>query len=236
MNPILSVSNLTKVYDGHTAVGGVSFQVHEGEIVGLLGPNGAGKTTTIDMILGIVEPTSGTIDMVDKQQLNFAASYAHLPGNMSVIENMRVFAALYGIPGANAHIQSALRTFDLEKFTDTRTGYLSSGEQTRLGIAKAFLNTPKLLMLDEPTSSLDPSTAEFIRSHILSHVRDHKTAILWTSHDMVEVSRVCDRVLFISHGKILLEGDPKTLPHEHGKNNLEELFITVAREPLSLDV
>ncbi len=231
---ILEVKNLVKRYGERNVVDHISFSVAEGEVLGLLGPNGAGKTTTIDMILGLVEPTSGTIDIVPKQELNFAASYAHLPGNMTVKENLQVFGNLYQIPDQAATIETALTRFDLKKFASTKTGFLSSGEQSRLAIAKAFLNRPKLLLLDEPTASLDPSTADEIRTQLMEQVHQHHTSILWTSHDMQEITRVCDRVLFISHGKILLEGDPRELPAKHGKKDLEELFITVAREPLSL--
>lgn len=232
MTPILTVNNLVKIYGYHHAVGGVSFEVAEGEIVGLLGPNGAGKTTTIDMVLGLVEPTSGTIKTCDKEQLNFAATYAHLPGNLSVRENLQVFSLLYPIADRRRAVADAMKFFDLEKFADTRTGFLSSGEQTRLGIAKALLNRPRLLLLDEPTASLDPSAADDIRRHLLEYVKREHASILWTSHDMVEITRVCDRVLLMSHGKILLEGNPRELPQKHGKKDLEELFIHVARENL----
>lgn len=229
---ILHVSNLVKEYSGRRVVDGVSFGVESGEIVGLLGPNGAGKTTTIDMILGLVEPTSGSVALPPRDLVGFAASYAHLPGNLSVRENLRIFSLLYDIEDRAAAVDAALDAFHLQQFADHRTGFLSSGEQTRLAIAKALLNRPHLLFLDEPTASLDPSTADEIRSHLLAHVREHRTAILWTSHDMVEIARVCDRVLIISHGKILLEGNPRELPATHGKKDLEALFIHVARENL----
>ena len=235
MSHILEVNNLVKEYAGKRVVDDVSFSVNFGEIVGLLGPNGAGKTTTIDMVLGLVEQTSGTIRIPPKEEMNFAATYAHLPGNMTVKNNLRVFGHLYGVSGVDDAVTHALKDFDLERHADSRTGYLSSGEQTRVGLAKAFLNKPKLLLLDEPTASLDPHTADFILTKILSRVRDEGLSILWTSHDMQEIVRVCDRVLFISHGKILLEGDPRDLPQKHGKKDLEELFITVAREPLTLN-
>lgn len=210
----------------------VSFSIAPGEIVGLLGPNGAGKTTTIDMILGLVEPTSGTISIPSKEQINFAATYAHLPGNMTVRNNLIVFAHLYSVRNVKATVDRALKDFDLERLASTRTGYLSSGEQTRVGLAKAFLNEPKLLLLDEPTASLDPHTADFIRTKLVGRAQSERLSILWTSHDMVEITRVCDRVLFISHGKILLEGKPNDLPAAYGKKDLEELFIHVAKENL----
>lgn len=242
--PVLSVNNLCKSY-GHTvAVDHISFSVGRKEIVGLLGPNGAGKTTTINMILGVLEPTSGaiTVEGVDLSQdrsralgcTNFAAVYAQLPGNLTVEQNLKIFGRIYSVPQLPSRINVLLEQFDLIKFRDTKAGVLSSGEQTRVSLAKAMLNQPRLLLLDEPTASLDPATAQDIRSKIRDFAARGRGGVLWTSHNMYEVEEVCDRVLFLSRGKILLEGNPKTLPGEHGKQNLEELFITVAREPLTL--
>ena len=241
---ILEVRDLRKKYKEVAAVDGVSFGVRAGEIVGLLGPNGAGKTTTIDMILGIVEPSGGSIAIFGKNfrehraeilaQVNFSAVYAALPGNLTVAENLYIFGLLYGVAHPRLRAEELAAEFDLMKFFRTKTGVLSSGEQSRLHAAKALLNRPRLLLLDEPTASLDPSTAQILRERMRVYARDTGAAILWTSHDMREVERVCDRVLFISRGKILLEGDPQDLPARHGKKDLEELFIAVAREPLSL--
>jgi ABC-2 type transport system ATP-binding protein len=241
---VLSVTGLSKRYGEALAVDAISFDVARNEIVGLLGPNGAGKTTTINMILGVLEPTSGTILIRDLdlavhrsqalERTNFAAVYAPLPGNLTVQQNLRFFGLIYNVPRLHLRIRDLLQEFNLENFRDTKCGVLSSGEQTRVGLAKAMLNSPELLLLDEPTASLDPSIARDIRAKI-RELADHGTAgVLWTSHNMVEVEEVCDRVLFLSHGRILLEGDPKSLPREHGKETLEELFITVAREPLTL--
>lgn len=242
---VLSVDGVRKQYGDTLAVDDISFAVGRGEIVGLLGPNGAGKTTTISMILGVLEPSAGTIEIegVDLarrrsqalERTNFAAVYAPLPGNLTVIQNLRVFGLLYGVPDLAARIAALLREFDLENFRDTKCGALSSGEQTRVSLAKAMINSPNLLLLDEPTASLDPATAREIRARIREFAAQGDTGVLWTSHNMHEVEEVCHRVLFLSHGKILLEGDPKRLPSEHGKDNLEELFITVAREPLALE-
>jgi ABC-2 type transport system ATP-binding protein len=246
MPKVLSVSDLRKNYGGTVAVDGISFDVELGEIVGLLGPNGAGKTTAINMVLGVLEPTSGAVrieglDIATQRRqalecTNFAAVYAPLPGNLTVYQNLRVSGLLYGVHSLQARIGSLLRQFDLEKFRGTKCGLLSSGEQTRVSLAKAMLNKPRLLLLDEPTASLDPSTARDIRAKIREFVAQGLCGVLWTSHNMVEVQDVCDRVLFLSHGKILLEGNPKTLPQEHGKRTLEELFITIAREPLTLEL
>jgi len=244
METVLEVENLTKVYNGKKAVDDISLSLKKGEIVGLLGPNGAGKTSTINMILGILEPTAGRIRIFGKdltehrslimQKVNFAAAYAQLPGNMSPLQNLFIMARLYGVPNPWERAEAALREFGLEKFIHQRTGYLSSGEQSRLNLAKALINEPQLLILDEPTASIDPSASEIMRSKIKEYVARSKAAVLWTSHDMYEITAVCERILFISHGKILLEGNPRELPERYGKKNLEELFIAVAREPLSL--
>ncbi|MGZ4831278.1 MAG: ABC transporter ATP-binding protein [Terriglobales bacterium] len=242
---MLSVTDLRKLYGSTVAVDNISFQVRRNEIVGLLGPNGAGKTTTISMVLGVLEPTSGAIviEGVDIERrrtqalsrTNFAAAYAPLPGNLTVAQNLRVFGMIYAVENLSGRIESLLNEFDLIRFRDTKCGVLSSGEQTRVSLAKAMLNSPHLLLLDEPTASLDPATARDIRNIIREFAARGQCGVLWTSHNMYEVEEVCDRVLFLSRGKILLEGDPKTLPHQHGHKSLEELFIAVAREPLALE-
>ncbi len=244
-NPVLEARNLKKTYGDVTAVDGVSFTVLPNEIVGLLGPNGAGKTTTIDMILGILTPTSGSVHIDGHDvararsealsRTNFAAVYTQLPGNLTVLQNLTIFGLIYDIPDRRARIDELIAEFSLEKFRHTKCGVLSSGEQTRVSLAKAMLNKPRLLLLDEPTASLDPSTAQIIRAQIKNYAARGAGGVLWTSHNMHEVADVCDRILFLSHGRILLEGDPKTLPQEHGKENLEELFIAIAREPLILE-
>jgi len=238
---VLSVRNLRKQYGTTVAVDGVSFEVNRNEIVGLLGPNGAGKTTTINMILGVLEPTSGAIVVEDLdisskrsqalERTNFAAVYAPLPGNLNVIQNLRFFGMIYGVKDLSARIETLLEQFDLISFRDVKCGVLSSGEQTRVSLAKAMLNQPALLLLDEPTASLDPAIAREIRIKIRDYAAAGRAGVLWTSHNMYEVEDVCDRVLFLSHGRILLEGDPRTLPATHGKETLEELFITVANQP-----
>jgi ABC-2 type transport system ATP-binding protein len=240
---ILSVRNLHKQYRATVAVDSISFEVRRNEIVGLLGPNGAGKTTTINMILGVLEPSAGEIEIEGialakhrsraLARTNFAAVYAPLPGNMTVYQNLRFFGLIYDVAELNARIETLLDQFALRRFRDTKCGVLSSGEQTRVSLAKALLNAPQLLLLDEPTASLDPATAQDIRRSIRDIATHGNGGILWTSHNMYEVQDVCDRVLFLSHGRILLEGNPKTLPGEHGVASLEELFISLAREPLA---
>jgi ABC-2 type transport system ATP-binding protein len=239
----LRAVKLRKVYGSMVALDELSFTVRPGEIVGLLGPNGAGKTTTINIILGVLQPTTGMV-LIDEIDLakhraralagtNFAAVYAALPGNLTVAENLRFFGLLYSIKDLRRRVEEVLEEFDLARLRHTKCGLLSSGEQTRAALAKALLNKPKLLLLDEPTASLDPSAAQLIREKIKHLARQDRCGILWTSHNMHEVQEVCDRVLFLSHGNVLLEGDPRTLPEQHGAATLEDLFIRLAREPLA---
>ncbi|HKT53808.1 MAG TPA: ABC transporter ATP-binding protein [Caulobacteraceae bacterium] len=241
-SPALSVEHLCKSFDGLRAVDDLSFTVQPGEIVGLVGPNGAGKTTTINMILGVLEPSTGRIEIegIDLKKdraralsgANFAAVYAPLPGNLSVEENLRVFGMIYDVADLPARIEEVIDAYDLKRFRKEKAGVLSSGEQTRLGLAKAMLNKPRLLLLDEPTASIDPSSARDIRASISELVDTGRCAVLWTSHNMYEVEAVCDRMLFLSRGKVLLQGDPKTLAHEHGAASLDDLFVAVAHEAL----
>ena len=242
---VLRAESLRKSYGTTLALDDLSFTVAPGEIVGLLGPNGAGKTTTINIVLGVLAPEAGrvVIDDVDLAahrsralaRTNFAAVYAPLPGNLTVTQNLRIFGMIYDVPELAERVRTLLAEYDLERFAHTRCGVLSSGEQTRVQLAKAMLNRPGLLLLDEPTASLDPSVARDVRERIQRSAAAG-TGVLWTSHNMFEVAEVCHRVLFLSHGRKLLEGDPRRLPGEHGKANLEELFIAVAREPLSLGI
>ena len=239
---ILSVRRLAKSYGALKAVDDISFHVAPGEIVGLVGPNGAGKTTTINMILGVLEPTAGRIEIegVDLAaersralaRTNFTAVYAPLPGNLTVEQNLRVFGMIYAVERLSDRIEAVLKDYDLARYRKTKAGVLSSGEQTRLGLAKAMLNRPRLLLLDEPTASIDPSSARDIRASISGMVEAGHCGVLWTSHNMYEVEAVCDRVLFLSRGRILLEGDPKTLPEAHGAASLDDLFVAVAHETL----
>ncbi len=239
----LRAVQMRKVYGSMVAVDNLSFTVKPGEIVGLLGPNGAGKTTTINMILGVLQPSSGgvLIGEIDLARYraralagtNFAAVYAALPGNLTVAENLRFFGLLYGIKSLRQRVEELLEEFGLAHLRHTKCGLLSSGEQTRAALAKALVNKPKLLLLDEPTASLDPSAAQLIREKIKHLAAQDRCGILWTSHNMHEVQAVCDRVIFLSHGKVLLEGDPRTLPEQYGAASLEDLFIRLAREPLA---
>jgi ABC-2 type transport system ATP-binding protein len=240
--PVLQATDLCKSYGALRAVDGVSFEARGGEIVGLVGPNGAGKTTIINMILGVLQPTSGRIlieglDVAKTRsealaRTNFAAVYAPLPGNLTVEQNLRIFGMIYEVPDLEARIAELLHEYDLERFARTKCGVLSSGEQTRVTLAKAMLNRPRLLLLDEPTASIDPATAREMRAHIQRFASGAREAVVWTSHNMYEVAEVCDRVLFISRGRILLQGEPEALVKAHGAASLEDLFITVANETL----
>jgi ABC-2 type transport system ATP-binding protein len=225
------------------AVDGVSFEVRPGEIVGLVGPNGAGKTTIINMILGVLAPTAGFIriagvDLAGSRSqalahTNFAAAHAPLPGNLTVEQNLRIFGLIYGVRDLSARIETLLADYDLQRYRKTKCGVLSSGEQTRVTLAKAMLNRPRLLLLDEPTASIDPASARDIRAHIVAFAKRDQGGVLWTSHNMYEVAEVCHRVLFLAHGKILLEGEPGSLIREHGAATLEDLFVSVAHETLA---
>ena len=238
---ILKIENLAKKFDQTKGISGLSFSVRSGEIVGLLGPNGAGKTTTIHIILGVLESDAGFISILGEdlkryrksimKEVSFSAGYAQLPGNLTVWQNLYIFGLLYGVKKLKNRIKFLLEEFHLEELAHTKSGVLSSGEQTRLHLAKALINSPQLLLLDEPTASLDPNTAQTIRQKIKDYVLSSGAGVLWTSHNMHEVEAVCDRVLFLSHGKILLEGDPRKLPVEYEKKNLEELFIAITNEP-----
>jgi ABC-2 type transport system ATP-binding protein len=243
-SPVLSVRGLRKEFGAMAAVDGVSFEVGKGEIVGLLGPNGAGKTTTINMVLGVLEPTEGSVLIEGEdigirrvnalEKTNFAAHYAPLPGNLTVRQNLKVFGLLYEVRDLSKRIDELLGQLDLSRFRDVKSGLLSSGEQAKVSLAKAMLNRPQLLLLDEPTVSLDPATAREVRVMIREFASTGTSGVLWTSHNMREVEEVCDRVLFLSRGKVLLQGEPNELPRQHGMASLEELFIAVAREPLTI--
>jgi ABC-2 type transport system ATP-binding protein len=241
---MIHLDHVTKVFGTKTAVDDLCLHVKPGEVFAFLGPNGAGKTTTINMILGVLAPSSGSIRIgpydVARQRrqalacTNFAAVYAALPGNLTVAQNLRYFGMIYGVTSLGRRIEAVLEQFNLQQLRDTRCGVLSSGEQTRVSLAKALLNRPQLLLLDEPTASLDPSAAQIIRRQIRALATEADCGILWTSHNMYEVEAVCDRVLFLARGHILLEGDPRRLPQQYGAPSLEELFIRLAREPLAL--
>lgn len=218
---ILEVSHLTKKFGNFTAVDDISFSIAEGEIVGLLGRNGAGKTTTISMLLGLLTPTSGSIRIFGKdieanrveilEQVNFSSAYINFPLVLTPRESLNVFALLYDIPDRKTRITEVIHLFGIEPFADKRYVYLSSGQQTRVHLAKAFLNRPRILFLDEPTAALDPDIADTVRKLIVSMQKKDRMTVLLTSHNMAEVEEVCDRVLFIDHGKLIAEDTPEGL-------------------------
>ena len=243
MTTILRVREITKQYGSLTAVDRASFEIAEGEIVSLLGPNGAGKTTIIQMLLTLVSPTSGDIEIFRKtlkghreellSMMNFTAPYSVLPYNLTTKEALTVFSLLYGVRNYRERVSFLIDEFELGQLADKKVGRLSSGEQMRIGIAKAFVNNPRLLLLDEPTASLDPVIARELRAKILKLVRKAGGAILWTSHNMREIEQVSDRIIFLSQGKIVADDSPDNLKNSFGQEDLEEIFITIGKEPLS---
>ena len=243
MTTILRVREVTKQYGNLTAVDRASFEIEEGEIVSLLGPNGAGKTTIIQMLLTLVSPTSGDIQIFGKtlkehreellSMMNFTAPYSVLPYNLTTKEALTVFSLLYGIRNYRERVSFLIDEFDLGWLANKKVGQLSSGEQMRIGIAKAFVNSPRFLLLDEPTASLDPIIARGLRAKILKLVRKAGGAILWTSHNMREIEQVSDRIIFLSRGQIVADDSPENLKNSFGQEDLEEIFISIGKEPLN---
>jgi ABC-2 type transport system ATP-binding protein len=231
---ILEVSNLTKQYGEFTAVNNISFSVKEGEIVGLLGPNGAGKTTTMQILLGLTTATSGKIEYFGREfpkereyilsRINFASAYTQIQGRLTVIENFRIFAGLYEVDGAEKRIRELLSLLEIEQTVHSLFWTLSSGQKTRVILAKALLNRPQLILMDEPTASLDPDIANKVLELILELQKKEKTTILITSHDMAEVEELCDRVIFLDHGKIVAEDTPLGLTKKIGTSTLTITF------------
>src|SRR5882724_7977312 len=238
--PAISVNELAKTYGTVVAVDGIDFSVARGSIVGLLGGNGAGKTTTIAMVMGLVLPTRGTakvlgIDMARERhkvlhRINFESPYVEMPKRLTVRQNLKVFGMLYDVPDISGQIEKLAAELDLKELLDRHTGSLSSGQKTRVALAKALINQPDVLLLDEPTASLDPDTADWVRSHLERYRREHHAAILLASHNMPEVERLCDDVLMMKAGKIVDRGKPAELISRYGRQNMEEGFLDVARD------
>lgn len=236
---VLEVTNLRKTYDNKTALEDVSFQVKRGEIIGLLGANGAGKTTLIHILLGLLLPTSGKVTVFSQDlehhrveillRCNFSSAYIHLPHNLRVWENLTVFAQLYSVKNPKKKIQDLMELFEVVHLKDKPTGYLSSGEQTRVNLCKALLNDPELLLLDEPTASLDPDIADKVRKLIKQVQTERNMTVLHTSHNMRDVDELCDRVLFLHKGTIIAQGSPQSIREQFNKNSLEDVFINIAR-------
>lgn len=236
---VIEVENLTKRFGETTAVDDLSFQVNTGEILGLLGPNGAGKTTTIQLLLGLTTPTSGRIRIFGQdlqkhrlailQRVNFSSAYVSLPSNLTVWENLNIFARLYGVRSPRARIESLLELFGISHAVRRVTGALSSGQITRLNLCKALLSDPEVLFLDEPTASLDPEIADKVRTILLQIHRERRVSIIYTSHNMRDIEIMCDRVIFISRGRIITEGTTEEVLAHAQSQSLEEMFITIAR-------
>ena len=238
--PAIAVTDLTKAYKAVAAVDGISFSVPRGAIIGLLGGNGAGKTTTIAMIMGLILPTRGTarvlgVDMArDRRRIlhriNFESPYVEMPKRLTVRQNLKVFGSLYNVANLKERIAELAEELDLTDFLDRPSGQLSAGQKTRVALAKALINAPDLLLLDEPTASLDPDTADWVRSHLERYRRDRFAAILLASHNMPEVERLCDDVLMMKSGKIVDQGSPGELLSRYGRQTMEEVFLDVARD------
>ena len=240
MSPIIEVQQLTKRFGDLIAVDNLSFTIAPGETLGLLGANGAGKTTTMQLLLGLTTPTSGMarifgLDIRRQrrailQRVNFSSAYTSLPTNLTVWENLNVFAHLYGLRQPRHKIQTLLDLFEIPETLKQVTGELSSGQLTRLNLCKAFLNDPEVLFLDEPTASLDPAIAAKVRATLQQMQQAHRVTMLYTSHNMYEIERMCDRVLFLAHGTIVAAGTPRDVLAQARTASLEEAFIRIAQD------
>jgi ABC-2 type transport system ATP-binding protein len=238
--PAISVIDLAKSYKSVIAVAGISFSVQRGSIVGLLGGNGAGKTTTIGMVMGLILPSEGTakvlgFDMARERhralyRINFGSPYAEMPKRLTVRQNLKVFGTLYNVRGIAARVEELAAELDLKEFLDRPSGELSAGQKTRVALAKSLINRPDVLMLDEPTASLDPDTADWVRARLERYRREQHAAILLASHNMPEVERLCDEVLMMKAGKIVDQGAPADLIARYGRHTMEEVFLDVARD------
>ena len=239
MNTLVSVNNLSKNFSSFEAVKEISFSINESEILGLLGPNGCGKTTTIGMMLGLLKPTSGEVIInglnVEKnrinllKKMNFISPYIELPKKLTVKENLMVYGKLYSVHDINNCIDYLTETLRLGEFINKKTGELSSGQKNRVSLAKAVVNDPDILLLDEPTASLDPETGDFVRTFIEKISSEKKMSILLASHNMDEVKRLCKSILMMKDGKIIDRGTPSEIINKHGKKNLEEVFLKLNR-------
>lgn len=238
-NLAIRTENLTKTFADVTAVNAISIDVMAGTITALLGGNGAGKTTTIAMLLGLLKPTSGKIEVLGEDmigsrhrvlgRMNFGSPYVDLPKRLTVRENLRVFAGLYGLQHPRDRIKELSSALALEEFIDRATGQLSSGQRTRVALAKALINAPSLLLLDEPTASLDPDTGDWIRSYLEEYARETGATILLASHNMHEVDRLCSDVLMMKQGQVVDRGTPAGLVEKYGRKSLEQVFLDIAR-------
>ena len=236
----VKIKNLYKKFENKIAVNGINFNISENSTLGLLGPNGCGKTTTIGMILGLIKPSKGEIyiDVLDiykndriklLEKINFASPYIELPKKLTVRQNLEIFARLYGVRDIENSIDQIANDLDLKKFIGKKTGELSSGQKNRVSLAKSLINEPKLLLLDEPTASLDPDIGDFIRGYLEKYKKNKNVTILLASHNMSEVERLCDEVIMMKNGSLVDEGTCNQLIKKHGRSNLEETFLKIAR-------
>lgn len=237
--PPIAVERLVKIYKTVPAVDGISFSLAAGSITGLLGGNGAGKTTTIATIMGLITPTSGRVTVLGAempkqryrvlQRMNFESPYVEVPMRLTVRQNMTVFGKLYGVADLRGRIAELGRQLDLTDLLDRPTGRLSAGQKTRVSLAKALINSPDVLLLDEPTASLDPDTADWVRAHLERYCRERQATMLLASHNMAEVERLCERVIIMKRGRIEDDDTPAKLLARYGRRTLEEVFLDVAR-------
>ena len=237
---IIEIKELKKVFNKTIAVDNLNFEIQKGKIIGLLGPNGCGKSTTIGMMLGLIKPTSGSVIINNKniennrtsllEKMNFISPYVELPKKLTVEENLNVYARLYGVKNLKEKIDNLIEKLNLIEFKSRKTGELSSGQKNRVSLAKALINDPEILLLDEPTASLDPDVGDYIRSFIEDFASNKGSTILLASHNMNEVERLCHEVMMMKNGKIIDRGTSSDLINKHGRKNLEEVFLKIARE------
>ena len=238
----IEIINLNKKYKNFNAVNNLNFKIRKGSVIGLLGPNGCGKTTTLGMILGLIKPTSGSViingnDIENEQnrinileKINFISPYIELPKKLTVNENLVVYGKMYSVKNLEKKISSLVNDLNLNNLKDRKTGELSSGQKNRVSLAKSLINDPEILLLDEPTASLDPDTGDYIRGYIQKFAERNNTTILLASHNMNEVKRLCSEIMMMKNGKIIDQGSCESLINKHGRKNLEETFLKLARE------
>ena len=239
LEPVVAVDQLVKVYKTTRAVDGISFALERGSTTGLLGGNGAGKTTTLAMIMGLIMPTSGTVKVLGAEmprqryqvlhKMNFESPFVDMPHRLTVWQNLKVFGMLYAVEDLSNRIAALARELDLSEFLDRPTGKLSAGQKTRVALAKALINSPQVLLLDEPTASLDPDTADWVRAHLERFREEHGTTVLLASHNMAEVERLCERVIIMKRGRIEDDDSPEGIMARYNRATLEEVFLDVAR-------
>ncbi|MDC3104357.1 ABC transporter ATP-binding protein [Candidatus Pelagibacter bacterium] len=236
----IQIKNLSKVFKKNLAVDRINFSIEKNKTVGLLGPNGCGKTTSIGMMLGLIKPSGGEIIIDNKNldsfkrdeilaRINFCSPYIELPKKLTVKQNLEVYGRLYGVKELNERISEISEDLDIKKFFNRKTGELSSGQKNRVSLAKSLINKPEILLLDEPTASLDPDIGDFVRSYIQEYRSKNQVTLLLASHNMNEVERLCDSIIMMKKGKIIDRGTCKEIIKKHGRNNLEETFLKLAR-------